>query len=312
VRARVLVVCLSFVFCVACRRRDGSAEARDKPDAAPAVTSAAPRALGAAPRRKRRPNADVTFAVTSDTHFGFAGVERANDGITTQVNALETRTWPDGTKIARSRGLVITGDLTEWGAEGEWKLFEAHYGLDGGDGKPKVPVFEMPGNHDKVSGPFVTDNVARRHGGRFYAWDWDDLHLVALGEAPDDEGLSFLERDLDGLERDVPVALFMHFPLEGPFSTDQWFGDGNYRERLAKILVGHNIVAFFHGHHHRRDHYVWRGIDVFKPGAAKNLADSFIVARYTDTRLTVGWIDYVNGTWISSFAKELIPPSPPK
>lgn len=50
-----------------------------------------------------------------------------------------------------------------------------------GDGvRLRLPVFETVGNHDEVEGPYVEAQVARRHGGRFYSWDWDAIHLVAL------------------------------------------------------------------------------------------------------------------------------------
>jgi hypothetical protein len=54
------------------------------------------------------------------------------------------------------------------------------FGLKGSEGSLKLPVFEMIGNHDKVTkGPWVGDQVTARHGGRFYSWNWDDVHLVA-------------------------------------------------------------------------------------------------------------------------------------
>jgi cytolysin (calcineurin-like family phosphatase) len=63
------------------------------------------------------------------------------------------------------------------------------------------------------------------------------------------------------------------------------------------LLDGRNVVGIFHGHHHRRGHYVWHGIDVFKPGAVKNEERYFTVVYVTDARTTVAWRDYGEGKW---------------
>ena len=67
-----------------------------------------------------------------------------------------------GGTVAPPRGLLVTGDLTEWGSVEEWEPFAATYGLDGGtNGKLRIPVFEVVGNHDKVHGPFVEQQVIK-------------------------------------------------------------------------------------------------------------------------------------------------------
>ena len=80
------------------------------------------------------------------------------------------------------RGLLVAGDLTEWGNTYEWEAFCDVYGLGRGEkpGSP-FPVFEVVGNHDMVHGPWLAAEVAKRHpGGGAYTWDWDDVHLVGL------------------------------------------------------------------------------------------------------------------------------------
>jgi len=171
------------------------------------------------------------------------------------------------------------------------------YGPGAQDGGLRLPLFEVVGNHDKVPGPWMEEKIASRHGGRFYAWDWDDVHFVALGEAPDDEGLAFLQRDLSRADMDVPLVVFFHRCLSGPWSDDNWFGDGNYRDRLAAILEGRAVRAIFHGHHHASGHYLWHGFDVWKPGAVKNNAHTFVVAHLTDSASTISYFDYDSDAW---------------
>jgi predicted phosphodiesterase len=212
--------------------------------------------------------------------------------------------------VATPRALVITGDLTEWGKEDEWQRFLHFYGNSPNTPSAaglKVPVFEVVGNHDKVHGPYVTDQVAARHGGKPYAFDLDDVHFVALGEAPDDDALAWLAKDLDRFEKNVPLVVYFHLAILGPWSTGNWFGDGDYKERLGALLEGRCVAAIVHGHHHASGHYAWRGFEVYKPGAVKDNAHTFAVFHATGATLTVAYFDYDKDLWSWSEARDLCP-----
>jgi len=245
----------------------------------------------AAPAAEPKKPIDVTFVVASDTHFGFAGVEEVNARLLDRVR-----------KTPNVSGLVITGDLTEWGKREEWERFLFFYG----EGKAPVPVYEMMGNHDKVvDGPFLESQIAARHGnGRFYSWDWGGLHLVSLGEAPDDDGIAFLEKDLAA--HDAPTLVFFHLALAGPWSTGNWFAEGDHKAKLAKTLrSGHHITAIVHGHQHFHGRYEWEGFDVIKPGAAKHNDHSFMVLTAKDQSLTVKWVDFDRDVVLDTYTKKL-------
>lgn len=240
---------------------------------------------------------DVRFVVVSDTHLGYADIEQDNVRMIAKLNEV----------ASNARGLVITGDLTEYGQPKQWEQFVQLYGLHGTETALKLPVFEMVGNHDKVNlGPWVEQRVSERHGTkeRFYAWDWDDLHLVALQEGPDQEGLAWLTKDLATQAKDVPLVLFFHLALLGPWSTGNWFDDA-YKEAFARAIAGHNVVAIFHGHHHATDHYVWKGYDVFKPGAVKHGAHTFAVVHVTDKTWTLDSYNWDLGMFGDSFKKPM-------
>ena len=273
------------------------------------ATSEAPDAAATTPaivKRKRAPSRDVTFLAVSDTHFGYVA-ESTHAVLVRKLDAIAGHPYPPGIggTVAPPRGLLVTGDLTEWGREEEWSRFLAFYGNTGADGGVQVPVREVVGNHDKVAGPYVTDQVAKRHGGKWYTFDWDDVRFFALGEAPDDDGLAWLARELDALAPNVPIVLYFHFPLAGPFSTDQWFGDGNYRDRLGAMLDGRCVAAIFHGHHHASQHYTWRGIHVYKPGAVKNDAHTFTVTRIAGSTVSVAYFDWEKDAWAFSHARDM-------
>lgn len=246
---------------------------------------------------------DVRFLVVSDTHLGYDGIAEDNARLVPKLNEVG-----DDPKLGpRARGVVITGDLTEYGQPKQWEEFVRLYGLTGKESTLALPVFEMVGNHDKVNlGPWVEQQVSARHDTkeRFYAWDWDDLHLVALQEAPDDDGLAFLERDLAKQAADVPIVLFFHLALLGPWSTGNWFTDV-YKERLWQTIKDRKVVAIFHGHHHATEHYKWHGIDVFKPGAVKHGAHTFAAVHVTDKTWTLDSYNWDLAMFSERFTKAM-------
>ncbi len=266
---------------------------------------------------RRRGGLDVTFMVAADTHVGFAASEKTGEGGLRDpvllpaasdrhnsrqieaMNALPGQPFPVeiGGNIGTPRGVLIAGDLTEDGEPWQWNHFVRWYGLRGGDGQLRWPVFETHGNHDKHHSWYTLDRIRERHGGTRYAFDWDDLRVVCLGEAPDEEGLAFLERNLSAVGKERPVVLYFHFPLRGPFSTGNWFGDGRYAADLARVVFGYNVVAVFHGHYHGSGRYRWEGIDVYNVGSTKHEQWSFGVVRVTDKRLSVASWHYDKRHW---------------
>ena len=256
---------------------------------------------------------DVTFLVASDTHVGFeGGEERANAALIRAANAMEGRAYPfakDAPRVGRSQGLLLTGDLTETGGQNEWRRFESLYGLRGTETALHMPVYENAGNHDRGAGPWVEGEIARRHGSRHYTWTWGALHMFSLGEAPGEDALAWLKQALAATPREAPIMLFFHLPLDGPFARPNWFGDGDYRDQLYKLIADRNVAAIFHGHHHATAHYQWRGIEVFQPGAVKNGGRDLSVVHVTDRRVTVDVFDYASNRWASHFEHALsVPP----
>jgi len=254
----------------------------------------------------------VTFFVASDTHLGFnvpsaadrdiveqpIGIERTNLRMIESMNAAPGTAFPSalGGTIGLPRGVLITGDLTERGGAEEWAMFERMYGRSGVGGPLKFPVFEADGNHDRALDWHVREQIAKRHGGRYYSFDWDDLHVVCLAEAPADDGIEFLERDLARIEKDVPVVLFMHYPLLGPYS-DNWWTRQRGPDKLHRVIDGHNVVGIFHGHHHATGAYRWRDYDVYNVGSPKDSVHTYLIATLTDNNMRVGSFNYDTHSW---------------
>ncbi len=251
----------------------------------------------AKPRRARRGGMDVTFLVTGDTHFGVPGIAERHEAIIADMNSVAGRPFPAeiGGAVGAPRGVLIAGDLTDDSRPEEWDAFVAHYGLHGGDGLLRYPVYEGIGNHDKNNGWYVKKRVAERHGGQRYAFDWDDLHVVCLGEAPDDDDLAWLREDL-AAAGDAGVVLFFHYPLSGPY-PDTWFARGSYRQSFAEVLMGANVLAIFHGHYHASGSYRWMGNDVYLSGSAKHSEHSYTVVHVGNERMQVASWNYDDKRW---------------
>jgi hypothetical protein len=156
-----------------------------------------------------------------------------------------------------------------------------------------MPAYEAVGNHDFWE---IREKVKKDRGALSYSFDWDDLHVVCLGEAPDDKDLAWLKTDLDTLEPDVPIVVFQHFPFTGPYS-DTWFTRDGFDDKLANVLANRRVIAFFHGHYHATGTSRWRGIDVYNTGSAKHAFKSFSVVRITHDTLKVAEWNWERRRW---------------
>ena len=279
---RVRVVSLAVLLLAgACRSQEGQPTVADRP---------------------RKGKLDVTFLLTSDTHFGAEtvmttargdrlalGIEKVNAYLIDQMNGMAGKAYPApvGGKVARPVGALVSGDLTDEGTVEQWAAFVKLYGLTGADGRLGVPVYETVGNHD-IYDPLETVRraVTARHGSVRYSWDWGDLHVICLGP-PEDGCLEWLAKDLAAAGRDRPVVIYFHYSIVGPYSDEYWFGEGSNRKKFAAALAGFNVIGLFHGHFHASGWYPWQGFDVYNVGSAKHGSKDFFVIHVTDDRLTV-------------------------
>ncbi|MEZ4370077.1 MAG: metallophosphoesterase [Polyangiaceae bacterium] len=288
-----------------CQREPASSKGGGEPageSSLPSVESL----LKGATKKRRLGGLDATFYVTADTHFGYGvpkeapldrdvlalplGVEKTHQVALAAMDKLPGQPYPAalGGVVGTPLGVLIAGDLTESGQKEQWAAFLEYYGSS-----RKLPMYEGVGNHDFWD---VRQQAIKRHGALWYSWNWGDLHVVCLGEAPDSKTLSWLEKDLAGLEKDVPIVMFLHFPFKGPFSNT-WFTRDKYDDKLFDVIQGYTVLGFFHGHYHGSGRYKWRGYNVYNVGSAKHRWHSFGVARVTDTEFAVASWDYDRNAW---------------
>ncbi|HYR91210.1 MAG TPA: metallophosphoesterase [Terriglobia bacterium] len=140
-----------------------------------------------------------------------------------------------------------------------------------------VPFFPTPGNHDySVPGaaPYMavhsvpSDNVPFADRGRYYSYDWGNVHFVSLDSnlsleraaAGAGQMLRWLNNDLQTTRQFWRVVYFHHPPYGGgPNQNDT--PCRLIREQVVPILETHGVQVVFSGHEHsyQRSHPMRKG-----------------------------------------------------
>ncbi len=231
---------------------------------------------------------DLTFFVAADTHFGVSGISELNRKQIEAMNVLPGSQFPPslGGTVGRPQGVLVAGDLTDYGRSGQWDQFVTHYGLTGGDGLLKYPVQECTGNHDRYVNEWseVLAGVQKRHGHLVRGWVWQGVCFLCLDMYPDRAARDWLARQLATIGRQRPIVLYFHYSIVGPYS-DSWSADE--KAAFADVISGYNVLGIFHGHYHWSEHYTWKGFDVYNVGSPRHMCLSFGVVHISETAMTV-------------------------
>jgi hypothetical protein len=277
---------------------------------------------------------DVTFYVVSDLHYGIdvstgaetaTGMVGANQATIDSMNKLPGTHYPAsiGGVVDTPRGVLVLGDLTNWGDSLDWSLFTRDWGVNG-EKRIAYPVYEGYGNHDLYPGrnsPVAVGIRARnlqRKGiaispfgkGAHYSWDWDNVHFVQFnlfagdssgGDAYPDSSLAFLKSDLAQRVGNSgrPVVLMQHYGWDNSAKTYNWTDAA--RTALYDAIKSYNVIGFFNGHCHCIDTTIWNGtVNIYDDGSVKQWnggTGNFYVVHITKNTMTVanrestGWHD---------------------
>ena len=269
----------------------------------------------------------ASFLLASDTHY-LANKEQpdAMDETSREINArlvewlnklpgTDIPAEAGGGKVDGVHGVIHSGDLIDSGdktdaahdamQKTEWSAFTSDWGLNGGDGKLRLPVREVWGNHDGPQGKgLVIDQLRERNtrrkdvnvsaNGMHFSWDWNGVHFINVGlivgalkdvERPRRyaslESLEFLKTDLADRVGDSgrPVVITHHVdvarycaPLDPELVTkNEWdFADvAAYHEVLTK----YRVAAILYGHTHVRKIFPWDGSTPKIPKAGEPRAE---------------------------------------
>jgi cytolysin (calcineurin-like family phosphatase) len=258
----------------------------------------------------------VAFFVIGDTHY--LADKAAPDTIDSEsaavtsalirvLNELPGSAIPPeagGGKVTPPRGVIHAGDIIDTGDKSgavheamqktELKQFRADFGLTGGDGGLKYPVYEVHGNHDSPSGKGVAiDAIIERNANRpgvdhrcanglHYAWNWGPIRLINLGIVVGQvksvtqkrrynplESLDFLAADLKKNVGDTgrPVVITHHVDVARYTGSCHADDAANAQKEwnpcdvkgYYEALRGYNVIAIFYGHTHVRNVFQWDG-----------------------------------------------------
>ena len=154
----------------------------------------------------------TAFLMISDTHVLADAADAAKLDIRSvavterfvdRLNELSGTEIPEasgGGRVRELRGVIHGGDCIDTGDKPrvdmqrtEWAGFEDFYGLTGRDGRLKLPLYEVHGNHDSPRGDgYAVQRIRERNrnrpgltavseNGLHYSWDWGPVHFVNLG-----------------------------------------------------------------------------------------------------------------------------------
>jgi predicted phosphodiesterase len=279
--------------------------------AAAASIAAAPAALHAAPTDRSAES--VAFFFVADTHFLAdkdqpARLDERSAAVTSRLvdvlNRLPGTEIPQaagGGHVLAPRGVIHGGDCIDTGdkahvamQETEWDAFADTFGLTGRDGRLKVPVYEVHGNHDSPRGDglAVKKIIARNKsrpgvvnvspGGVHYSWDWSGVHFVNLGIVVGQTAAIARKRryapldSLDFLVSDVrehvggsgrPVVITHHvdvlryaqpLPIDDQKAQGMEWDPADVRAYF-EALAGYSVAAILYGHTHGRNVFRWDG-----------------------------------------------------
>ena len=257
----------------------------------------------------------VAFFVVGDTHY-LANIEiparmdpRSAEicgRLVDTLNRLPGTAIPKeagGGKVNQAAGLIHAGDIIDTGDKNgrvqeamqktEWAAFADDYGLTGSDGRLKMPVYEVYGNHDSPHGTGlaiekILERNKRRPGvvnisenGLHYSWDWGAAHFVNLGLIVGTQksvtrkrryaaldSLDFLIADLRDkvgtgskpliITHHVDIARYTG-PCDLTATADSKEWDPCDVRAFYDALKGYNVAGIFYGHTHSRNIFQWDG-----------------------------------------------------
>jgi predicted phosphodiesterase len=258
----------------------------------------------------------VAFFLIGDTHFLADKAEpKRLDPRSAAVTSrlVDTLNKLPGTQIAKEagggivlapRGVIHAGDVIDTGdkrggvtgemQQTEWAAFAETYGQSGKDGRLKVPVYEIHGNHDSPAGDglavkkMIERNKTRpglinvSGNGLHYSWDWEKVHFVNLGIVVGQvasvarkrrynplDSLAFLVADLKEKvgTSGRPVVITHHvdmqryaipLPVEDKVAQGREWDPADVRGYFEAIQA-YNIAAILYGHTHVRNVFRWDG-----------------------------------------------------
>lgn len=189
------------------------------------------------------------FALTRDTasessNFSFGNIAdpHFNANMREQVRQVSS--------TATNLGFIqVSGDLTNNATDAEFGIYKA------GTAESSVPVWPAVGNHEYFFGGATDyasriDNYRRHVGPEWYSFDYGDRHFLVLennGQAPFEEQLAWVRRDLELNAAGKKLVVLAHMPMNVPF------GSPSVYDAYGEVFEQYGAELMLVGHEHSND-----------------------------------------------------------
>ncbi len=199
------------------------------------VSGGVPRSLGLVGSAQAAEAAGMTFLQISDSHVGFDKPANPN-----ALGTLEEAIGKINAMPVKPSFMIHTGDITHLSKAAEF---------DNADriiSQAKLDVHYVPGEHD-----FIDEEVKlyKERYGRFIGLvNVVDLKAGGLGNLGTAQ-LEWLEDDLKGKSKSMPIVVFAHIPLWTVYPTWGWGTEDG--ARALDYLKGFGSVTVLNGHIHQ-------------------------------------------------------------
>jgi uncharacterized protein (TIGR03437 family) len=167
---------------------------------------------------------------------------------------------------------------------GGWTEYQDFYFTPYEDLLRRIPFFLSLGNHDVMTASgeaylalhaHPVEGVPAQDRGRYYSFDWGDVHFVALdsnaplipGEEAMQRMLAWLDQDLARSRQYWRIAFFHHPPFASGFNELDPLS-AEVRARIVPLLEAHEVDLVINGHEHSYQRTLpMREGEICEPGA---------------------------------------------
>src|SRR5947207_948838 len=215
------------------------------------IAGGVPHSLGIVGEAQAQGTSGLTFLQISDSHMGFDRPANPN------VNGtLEEAMGKIGALPSKPAFMLHTGDITHLSKPKEF---------DDADkiiAQSKLDVHYVPGEHDILDEgvKLYLDRYGKgAKGAGWYSFDASGVHFIGLVNVVDlkggglgnlgNEQLEWLEDDLKGKSKSMPIVVFAHIPLWSVYPTWGWGTEDG--ARALDYLKGFVSVPVLNGHIHQ-------------------------------------------------------------
>ena len=214
------------------------------------VLKGVPVEAAARPGMKNLSGGGLRFAQISDSHIGFD--KPANTDVTATLRAAVEKI-----KAAPQPPAFVlhTGDLTHLSKPAEFDTLQQILH------ELALPVFYVPGEHDVLDDGriYLQQFGTNTHGAGWHSFDSNGVHFIGLVNVVNlkagglgilgTEQLEWLEGDLKGRSKSMPVVVFAHIPLWTVYPEWGWGTEDS--AKALDYLKGFGSVTVLNGHIHQ-------------------------------------------------------------